>query len=92
MFVAGGLVRCRFAWLECYKSLVFSSQLVSSLTYYVLSNSHNNSKLLSILAIGFAQGLYALDAADGETEHGSAVINALVQALLQYVFAMMLCP
>ncbi|KAH8118466.1 calcium activated cation channel, partial [Phellopilus nigrolimitatus] len=39
--------------------------------------------LLSILGIGFAQGLYALDAADGETEHGALVINALIQALLQ---------
>ncbi|KAI5124740.1 hypothetical protein M0805_005375 [Coniferiporia weirii] len=39
--------------------------------------------LLSILGIGFAQGLYALDAADGETEHGAAVVNALIQALLQ---------
>ena len=41
------------------------------------------SKLLSVLAIGFAQGLYAIDAADGETEHGSLVFNALIQALLQ---------
>ena len=40
-------------------------------------------KLLSVLAIGFAQGLYAIDAADGETEHGSLVFNALIQALLQ---------
>jgi len=39
--------------------------------------------LLSVLGIGFAQGLYALDAADGETEHGYTVINALIQALLQ---------
>jgi len=39
--------------------------------------------LLSILGIGFAQGLYAIDAADGETEHGSLVVNALIQALLQ---------
>ncbi|RDB19925.1 Calcium channel YVC1 [Hypsizygus marmoreus] len=39
--------------------------------------------LLSVLAIGFAQGLYALDAADGAVEGPSAVINILVQALLQ---------
>ncbi|KAF5363683.1 hypothetical protein D9756_000150 [Leucocoprinus leucothites] len=39
--------------------------------------------LLSVLAIGFAQGLFALDAADGTTESPSAVINVLVQALLQ---------
>ena len=41
------------------------------------------SQLLAILGIGFAQGLYALDAADGETEHGALVVNALIQALLQ---------
>jgi len=39
--------------------------------------------LLSVLGLGFGQGLYALDAADGETEHGSMVVNLLVQALLQ---------
>ena len=31
------------------------------------------SQLLSVLAIGFAQGLYALDAADGHTEPPSMV-------------------
>ncbi|CAA7260062.1 unnamed protein product [Cyclocybe aegerita] len=39
--------------------------------------------LLSVLAIGFAQGLYALDAADGNAEAPSSVLNVLVQALLQ---------
>jgi len=39
--------------------------------------------LLSVLAIGFAQGLYALDAADGSTEPPSSVVNVLVRALLQ---------
>ncbi|KAB5596316.1 Calcium channel YVC1 [Ceratobasidium theobromae] len=39
--------------------------------------------LLSLLGIGFAQGMYALDAADGETGHGITVINTLLQALLQ---------
>jgi len=39
--------------------------------------------LLSVLGLGFGQGLYALDAADGETEDGAAVVNVLVQALLQ---------
>ncbi|KAF8605353.1 calcium activated cation channel [Ceratobasidium sp. AG-I] len=39
--------------------------------------------LLSILGIGFAQGMYALDAADGVTDHGMTVINTLLQALLQ---------
>ncbi|KAF8311893.1 calcium activated cation channel [Clavulina sp. PMI_390] len=39
--------------------------------------------LLAILGIGFAQAMYALDASDGQTEHGPIVINQLVQALLQ---------
>ncbi|KII94963.1 hypothetical protein PLICRDRAFT_33792 [Plicaturopsis crispa FD-325 SS-3] len=39
--------------------------------------------LLSVLGLGFFQGLYALDAADGETESPSVVVNVLVQALLQ---------
>ncbi|KAE9409981.1 hypothetical protein BT96DRAFT_962045 [Gymnopus androsaceus JB14] len=38
--------------------------------------------LLSVLALGFAQAMYALDAADGTTEPASDVVNALVQALL----------
>ncbi|OJA19294.1 hypothetical protein AZE42_00451 [Rhizopogon vesiculosus] len=39
--------------------------------------------LLSVLGIGFWQGLYALDAADGESENASVVIHVLVQGLLQ---------
>ncbi|KAL1735896.1 hypothetical protein EV714DRAFT_267440 [Schizophyllum commune] len=39
--------------------------------------------LLSVLALGFAQGLYAVDAADGQVEDPSTVVNVLVQALLQ---------
>ncbi|KAF8639757.1 hypothetical protein AX17_001019 [Amanita inopinata Kibby_2008] len=39
--------------------------------------------LLSVLAIGFYQGLYALDAADGTVDNTSEVINLLMQALLQ---------
>jgi len=39
--------------------------------------------LLSVLAIGFGQALYALDAADGSTDPPSSVINVLVQSLLQ---------
>ncbi|KDQ29508.1 hypothetical protein PLEOSDRAFT_1103521 [Pleurotus ostreatus PC15] len=41
--------------------------------------------LLSVLGIGFAQGLYALDAADGAIEDPSAVARMLIQALLQQV-------
>ncbi|KAF9057937.1 calcium activated cation channel [Panaeolus papilionaceus] len=40
--------------------------------------------LLSVLAIGFAQGLFALDAADGNIEPPSVVLNLLIQSLLQY--------
>ncbi|KAH9850782.1 hypothetical protein C2E23DRAFT_887118 [Lenzites betulinus] len=39
--------------------------------------------LLALLGIGFLQGLYALDAADGQTEHPSEILNVLIQALLQ---------
>jgi len=39
--------------------------------------------LLTVLAVGFGQGLYALDAADGSTEPPSSVVNVLVRALLQ---------
>jgi hypothetical protein len=34
-------------------------------------------QLLSVLAIGFAQGLYALDAADGSTDPPSSVNKQL---------------
>ncbi|KAF8812231.1 calcium activated cation channel [Phlegmacium glaucopus] len=39
--------------------------------------------LLSVLAVGFGQGLYALDAADGSTEPPSTVFHVLIQSLLQ---------
>ncbi|KAJ7275705.1 Hsp90 protein-domain-containing protein [Mycena rebaudengoi] len=39
--------------------------------------------LLSVLAVGFGQGLYALDAVDGKIESSATIINVLVQALLQ---------
>ncbi|KAF8213829.1 hypothetical protein K438DRAFT_1955928 [Mycena galopus ATCC 62051] len=39
--------------------------------------------LLSILSLGFGQGLYALDASDGTVESTGTIINVLVQALLQ---------
>ncbi|KAG0709856.1 hypothetical protein DFH29DRAFT_841605 [Suillus ampliporus] len=39
--------------------------------------------LLSVLGVGFWQGLYALDAADGSTDDASVVIHVLVQGLLQ---------
>ncbi|KAG2155006.1 uncharacterized protein EDB93DRAFT_1080810 [Suillus bovinus] len=39
--------------------------------------------LLSVLGIGFLQGLYALDVADGSSEGPSLLVNVLVQGLLQ---------
>ncbi|KAJ7930058.1 hypothetical protein B0H13DRAFT_1963066 [Mycena leptocephala] len=39
--------------------------------------------LLSVLTLGFGQGLYALDASDGKTESTGAIIDVLIQALLQ---------
>ncbi|EMD40953.1 hypothetical protein CERSUDRAFT_111528 [Gelatoporia subvermispora B] len=39
--------------------------------------------LLALLGVGFLQGLYALDAADGNTDHPTALVHVLVQALLQ---------
>ncbi|KAJ6515603.1 calcium activated cation channel [Mycena sanguinolenta] len=39
--------------------------------------------LLSILSLGFGQGLYALDASDGTVESTGDILNVLVQALLQ---------
>ncbi|KAH8094840.1 hypothetical protein BXZ70DRAFT_991717 [Cristinia sonorae] len=39
--------------------------------------------LLAILGVGFLQGLYALDAADGQQENPFELINVLIQALLQ---------
>jgi hypothetical protein len=36
-----------------------------------------------VLLVGFYQGMYALDAADGKTDRGAIVANSLMQALLQ---------
>lgn len=37
------------------------------------------------MAVGFAQSMYALDAADGESGGGVVVVNGLIQALLGQV-------
>jgi hypothetical protein len=39
------------------------------------------------MALGFAQSMYALDAADGESGGGVVVANSLIQALLGYVLS-----
>ncbi|KAJ7068566.1 calcium activated cation channel [Mycena amicta] len=39
--------------------------------------------LLSLLSIGFAQGLYALDVSDGKVDEPTTIANVLIQALLQ---------
>jgi hypothetical protein len=46
---------------------------------------------LSILGAGFAQGLYALDAADEEANSPMQVVNLLIQGLLQYVPCRLQC-
>ncbi|KAL7282554.1 hypothetical protein ACG7TL_004025 [Trametes sanguinea] len=40
--------------------------------------------LLALLGIGFLQGLYALDAADGQTDHPTEILNVLIQAAPNY--------
>lgn len=42
-------------------------------SHLFLSSNTEILQLLSVLAVGFAQGLYALDAADGSTEPPSSV-------------------
>lgn len=39
--------------------------------------------LLALLGVGFLQGLYALDAADGQGDRPAEVVHVLIQALLQ---------
>ncbi|KAJ7639099.1 hypothetical protein FB45DRAFT_904700 [Roridomyces roridus] len=39
--------------------------------------------LLSVLSVGFAQGLYALDASDGSAEPSGTIAKVLMEALLQ---------
>ncbi|KAJ7129408.1 calcium activated cation channel [Mycena epipterygia] len=39
--------------------------------------------LLSVLSLGFGQGLYALDASDGAAESPGTIVNVLIEALLQ---------
>ena len=53
--------------------------------YSVHRHPELHGQLLGLLSIGFIQGLYALDAADGHTDHPVQVVNLLIQALLQYV-------
>jgi hypothetical protein len=36
-----------------------------------------SNQLLSVLGVGFAQGLYALDVADGESDNGFIVSSRL---------------
>jgi hypothetical protein len=67
----GMLERCKFAWLACYKSRASSSRFVPLSTW--TSRSFTSVQLLSVLGIGFLQGLYALDAADGSSEDPSVV-------------------
>ncbi|KAG6821514.1 hypothetical protein H0H93_000023 [Arthromyces matolae] len=68
-------------------AFITDSLLIAAFTLRVIARMLKESgiffALLSVLAIGFAQGLYALDASDGSTEGPFVVINILVQGLLQ---------
>lgn len=68
---AGMLERCKYVCLACYKSRASSSRFVSF--RYMVSPSLHLVQLLSVLGIGFLQGLYALDVADGSSEGPSLV-------------------
>ncbi|KAK7060397.1 Calcium channel yvc1 [Paramarasmius palmivorus] len=67
-------------------SMITDSLLVAAFVLRMVGikdGSLNMGTLLSIMALGFAQAMYALDAADGRTEPQADVVHALVQAVLQ---------
>ncbi|KZS98082.1 hypothetical protein SISNIDRAFT_481943 [Sistotremastrum niveocremeum HHB9708] len=81
-----------FIWMSTFERLVELITVFDGYKYVgtmqicvgsMLKESTLFFALLFLMAIGFAQGLYAIDAADGETGHEMTVVNALVQALLQ---------
>lgn len=67
----------RIRHILCCKSLA-----ASFICFFLLKAT----QLLSVMALGFTQALWALDAADGQASPPSSVVNVLVQALLGYVF------
>ncbi|KAI0321937.1 calcium activated cation channel [Amylostereum chailletii] len=79
-----------FIWL----ALIFFKELITIFDGYkymgtmqicvarMLKESGIFFALLSVLGVGFLQGLYALDAADGSTESSGEVVHSMVQALL----------
>jgi hypothetical protein len=59
--------------------MLTESGIFFAVSVFVFCLSHqltSGSQLLSVLGIGFAQGLYALDAADGATD-GPGVVRAI---------------
>jgi hypothetical protein len=60
----GSLAPCKFALLGCYRSPGFSLLYVKILANYCCCSEHV-PQMLSVLALGFGQGLYALSVADG---------------------------
>ncbi|KAI0747298.1 calcium activated cation channel [Irpex lacteus] len=67
--------------MQSFQWLSFAAPLIELITIF-----DGYKDLLcspALLGIGFLQGLYALDAADGNTDPPHEVINLLIQALLQ---------
>lgn len=65
------------------ESGIFFGVCTSSHFLAVCSADLDDMQLLALLGIGFLQGLYALDAADGSADQPHEIINLLIQALLQ---------
>ncbi|KAF7792876.1 hypothetical protein EIP86_003977 [Pleurotus ostreatoroseus] len=88
----------KLLWFVSWRALGFwnfvsfatDGLLVAAFTFRVAGSvtADNPSKstelqLLALLSVGFIQGMYALDAADGHADYPHEVINLLIQALLQ---------
>ncbi|KAG6842039.1 hypothetical protein C0991_003565 [Blastosporella zonata] len=67
---------------DLHKSGIFFAVRDGACSDCEVSFTKGNQQLLSVLAIGFTQALFALDAADGSTDGPSVVVHVLIQALL----------
>ncbi|CDO73749.1 hypothetical protein BN946_scf185015.g77 [Trametes cinnabarina] len=72
-----------FQCLSCAAPLLWFVGTMQICVARMLKESGFFFCLLALLGIGFLQGLYALDAADGQTDHPTEILNVLIQALLQ---------
>ncbi|KJA29836.1 hypothetical protein HYPSUDRAFT_60682 [Hypholoma sublateritium FD-334 SS-4] len=72
-----------FQILSCVSPFIWYMGTMQICVARMLKESGIFFALLSLLAVGFAQALYALDAADGSTEPASSIFNVLIQGLLQ---------